>query len=234
MSSTSYCRDVESYLCRKNDGHLVRIVGPAFDLVCTWADRNVPLSIIKRAIDRAFERYHSKGQKRRPFRIEFCEEDVLEMFDAWCRAVGVSDTSLIELGNCSTRERRAPSLVRHLDRIISDLISGRNGSIYPQKLTVLTDQIIETLDSFRSNAKTVRGEARQRIFEQLALFDQELTSAVRTYSDSSLRKNLYIDAENDLSAFRDRMPKEEFQRAVEAGTDRLLRDHFKLPRISLE
>ena len=179
MSSTSYCRDVESYLCRKNDGHLVRIVGPAFDLVCTWADQHIPLSIIQRAIDQAFERYHSKGQKRRPLRIEFCEEDVLEMFDAWCRAVGISDTSLIESGECSVRERRGPSLVGHLNRVISDLISGRGGSIYPSKLTALTDRIIEALDSFRSDAKTVRGEVRQKIIRQLAIFDQELLILMR-------------------------------------------------------
>ena len=27
-----YCRDIETYLCRKNDGHLIRVVGPSFDL----------------------------------------------------------------------------------------------------------------------------------------------------------------------------------------------------------
>jgi hypothetical protein len=27
----SYCRHLETYLCRKNDGHLIRIVEPAFD-----------------------------------------------------------------------------------------------------------------------------------------------------------------------------------------------------------
>ena len=32
-----YCREIEAYLCRKNDGHLVRIVGPAFEQVCGWA-----------------------------------------------------------------------------------------------------------------------------------------------------------------------------------------------------
>ena len=36
-----YCRQVEAYLCRKNDGHLIRIVGPAFEQVCGWATRGV-------------------------------------------------------------------------------------------------------------------------------------------------------------------------------------------------
>ena len=33
-----YARQVERYLCQKNRGHLVRVVGPAFELVCGWAD----------------------------------------------------------------------------------------------------------------------------------------------------------------------------------------------------
>ena len=28
-----YCRDIETYLCRKNDGHLIRVVGPSFEIV---------------------------------------------------------------------------------------------------------------------------------------------------------------------------------------------------------
>src|SRR3970282_2162051 len=84
-----YCREVEAYLCRKNDGHLVRIVGPAFEQVCGWATRGVPLKIAQRGIDRYFERYYAKGPRRRPVRVEFCEADVLDFFDEWRRAVGL-------------------------------------------------------------------------------------------------------------------------------------------------
>ena len=40
-------------------------------------------------IDRYFERYYAKGPRRRPVHVDHCEHDVLEMFDAWRRAVGV-------------------------------------------------------------------------------------------------------------------------------------------------
>ena len=29
MTEAEYCREVENYLCRKNEGHLVRIIDPA-------------------------------------------------------------------------------------------------------------------------------------------------------------------------------------------------------------
>src|SRR5688572_16742586 len=85
-----YCRAIEAYLCRKNDGHLIRIVGPSFEMVCGWAARGVPVSAAQRGIDRYFERYYAKGPRRRPVRIDFCEADVLDVFDEWRRAVGVT------------------------------------------------------------------------------------------------------------------------------------------------
>jgi len=84
------CRAVESYLCRKNDGHLIRIVGPAFELVCGWAAAGIPLRVVERGIDRRHLRYHARGPKRHPLRIEYCEADVLDLFDEWKRAVGLS------------------------------------------------------------------------------------------------------------------------------------------------
>ena len=46
--STEYCREIETYLCRKNDGHLIRVVGPSFELVSGWAAQGVPLKVALR------------------------------------------------------------------------------------------------------------------------------------------------------------------------------------------
>src|ERR671916_101183 len=89
MEPAEYCRELETYLCRKNEGHLIRIAGPVFEQVCGWAAQGVPLKIAFRGIDRYCERYYAKGPQRRPVRIEFCEADVLDSFDEWRRAVGV-------------------------------------------------------------------------------------------------------------------------------------------------
>jgi hypothetical protein len=92
MSPGEFCREIETYLCRKNEGHLIRIVGPVFEKVCGWATQGVPIKIAYRGIDRYFERQHAKGPgpRRRPIRVEFCEADILDAFDEWRRAVGVT------------------------------------------------------------------------------------------------------------------------------------------------
>jgi hypothetical protein len=75
-----YCRRVEDHLARVNLGHLVRIVGPGFELVRRWAEMGVPLSAVYRGIDMKAER-HREGQARRPLRIEFCEPDVNAVYE---------------------------------------------------------------------------------------------------------------------------------------------------------
>jgi hypothetical protein len=84
-----FCRAIETYLTQKNEGHLIRVVGPSFDLVEGWAERGIPLKVAFEGIDRYFERYYRKGPRRRPVKIDFCEADVLDVFDEWRAALGL-------------------------------------------------------------------------------------------------------------------------------------------------
>src|SRR5690242_13780319 len=95
MSPAEFCREIEAYLCRKNDGHLIRIVGPVFGTVTGWAEQGIPLKVAFQGIDRYFDRATQKGRvaRRRPVPIQFCEADILDAFDAWRRALGLSATA---------------------------------------------------------------------------------------------------------------------------------------------
>src|SRR5882672_5679029 len=118
-----YCRDIETYLCQKNDGHLIRVVGPSFEMVSRWASDGVPLKVAFGGIDRYFERYYRKGARRRPVRIDFCEADVLDVFDEWRRATGV--TTATGSAESASQSRRGPSLPEHLERVLMRLTNAR-------------------------------------------------------------------------------------------------------------
>jgi hypothetical protein len=92
MSPAEFCRELEAYLCRKNDGHLIRIVGPVFGTVTGWAEQGIPLKVAFRGIDRYFDRVQHRP-RRRPVPIQFCEADILDAFDEWRRALGLSATA---------------------------------------------------------------------------------------------------------------------------------------------
>ena len=227
-----YCRELESYLCRKNEGHLIRIVGPAFEQVCGWSARGIPLRLAMSGIDRYFERYYAKGPRRRPVRIEFCEADVLDVFDEWKRSVGVSGAG--SAGDESGADLSGPrsSLSAHLERVIARLTTLRAGS--DRSLDPVFDDVVRELDAARAKAKSLRGDAREALIDRLRQLDASLIDALRHRCDHSTLERLSAEADEELKPFRARMPAEAYQQSHQACVDRLLRERAGLPTISYE
>jgi hypothetical protein len=223
-----YCRQIEAYLCKKNEGHLIRIVGPVFEQVSGWAASGVPLAIAFRGVDRYCDRYYAKGPRRRPVRIEFCEADILEEFDNWRRAVGV--TALEGVG-AETSEPEHGSLPSHLDRAIARLTALRSR----ERSTTLANRIDETvraLDRLKGTARHARGDARATLIARLNELDHELLETARSELDEGDRAALREQAERDIAPFRHRMTDEARITAVEAAFTRLLREAVGIPSLS--
>lgn len=221
-----FCREVEAYLCRKNDGHLIRIVGPAFELVSSWAAHGIPLKVAYRGVDRYVERYYAKGPRRRPVRIEFCEADVLDAFDEWRRAVGIGSVDLPE----PVRRQRI-TLSQHLERVIGRLTTRRGAGV-PAAMDQALDDMVRELDAHRAQAKSARGEARAHLLQRLEDLDRTLTEAARAGADPQIFSEIENDADGELAAFRDRMSAVAYETARSTARDRLLRERLGLPTLS--
>src|SRR4030095_14763878 len=166
-----YCRRVEDHLTRANAGHLVRIVGPGFELVREWALTGVPLSIVYRGIDDKAER-HREGQARRPLRIEFCDGDVRALYERWRRAIGLSILEVAEEGpegrsgetesaeDAHAPKSKRPSLIKHLDRAIDKLSRTGGRMDLTVELRDACESVLQSLIELRNEAAKVRGEAR--------------------------------------------------------------------------
>jgi hypothetical protein len=230
----TYCREVEAYLCRKNDGHLIRIVGPAFEQVCGWAAGGIPLTIAFRGIDRYFERYYAKGPRRRPVRIEFCEADILDLFDDWKRAVGVpaARATAGDAGDEAGAARTRGTLPAHLDRVVARLTALRAGE--DRSLDTTLDDVVRELDAVRAGSKGLRGEARETLLERLRALDARLLQAARAGCDAPTLRRLDAEADVQLAPFRDRMAAGVYAQSKEACIDRLIREQLHLPTISFE
>jgi hypothetical protein len=247
-----YCREIETYLCRKNDGHLIRVVGPSFGIVSGWAEQGVPLKIAFAGIDRYFERYYRKGPRRRPVKIDFCDADVLDVFDEWRRAVGVSagarafpldgargrqasdDGSATDdrsAESLALRDRRS-SLPAHLERVVLRLTSARAGGSLGDEFDALIDRAAAELDAARAKAGGLRGAARQALLDRLTALDAELVRQARATLNEATRATLTREAESELAGFRGGMSPDAFARALDAATDRLVRERVKLPTIA--
>jgi hypothetical protein len=233
LDVAEYCRQLETYLCQKNEGHLIRIVGPVFEQVCGWADQGVPLKIALRGIDRYCERYYAKGPKRRPVRIEFCEADILELFDDWRRAVGVSAGS-----GAAAEPVRKWGLASHLERVVARLkelgSSGRAPGRRSAPFLEAAEAAALELERMVADARRARGQARAAILRRLADLDQELMSAAMREVDDAQAASLRQEAEAELAPFGSRLAPEARASAASAAFHRLLRESVGLPVMTYE
>ncbi len=228
-----YCREIETYLTRKNDGHLIRIVGPSFEVVSGWAAQGVPLKVALAGIDRYFERYYRKGPRRRPVKIDFCDADVLDVFDQWRRAVGMASGSASSIHSPqSTTRNTATSLPAHLERVVRLLTAARVSGSLGDAFDALIDRVAAELDAARSKSGGLRGEARQALLDRLLALDAELVQQARAALDEITRAAMMREAESDLAGFRGGMTPDAFVRAQAAALDRLVRDRIRLPVIT--
>jgi hypothetical protein len=233
MDPSEYCRELEAHLCRKNDGHLIRIVGPSFELVTRWAEQGVPLKVAMGGIDRYFERYYRKGPRRRPVRIEFCEADVLDLFDQWRRSTGISaaDYPARNGGLPEEPRRRGPSLREHLERVLVRLSSLRATGTLGDELDPVIDRVSSELDSTKSRS-AVRGEMRNAAIARLQTLDDELIQIVMRSADRSMLAAIEREAAGDLAPFRTTMPAEAYEAAARRATVKGLRERLHLPVIA--
>lgn len=221
-----YCRAIETYLCRKNEGHLIRIVGPVFEQVCGWAAQGVPLAVAYRGIDQYCERYYAKGQRRRPVRVEFCEADVLSLFDDWRRAVGVRSA---DEGTDESAHPKRDTLPAHVDRVLARLTAMR-GNVSPA-FSVRLEAAVRELDAARSAARQARGEARAALLDRLAVLDRDLLQSARAELDERRQADLSSAAAADIAPFAARMSPEARTQAIAAAFERLVRDAVGLPTL---
>ena len=231
MTPDEYCRALEAHLTRKNDGHLIRIVGPAFEMVRGWAERGIPYKIAAHGVDRAFERYHARGQRRRPLRVEYAEADVLDAFDQWRRAVGIGQPAGEDL-----LSRRRESLAAHITRAAARLSALRAaaGAGAGRELRLaddVLDEVERALEQVAAAAPHARGDARARIVADLGTLDRRLIDAAHAAAGEAVLAELDVQAAEQLRPFRDRMPADAWRQARRTARDRLLRVLADLPAL---
>jgi hypothetical protein len=232
MTTDEYCREIERYLCRKNDGHLIRIVGPSFERVCGWAAQGIPFKIVCQGIDACFVRYYAKGTRRRPVQIDFCENDILDAFDAWRRAVGVRMPGVQAGDDEAQSKRRRRSLPEHLDRVC-ERVTARRAAMTPPPpdFDAVLEAVTQEAAAFRDMPGPIRGETRERVTARLVELDRMMLDAARAQADPAELRAISAEAADELAPFRDRMPEETYRSAIESAIDRLVRDREQLPTV---
>jgi hypothetical protein len=179
-------------------------------------------------------------------KIDFCEPDILDVFDEWRRAVGLSvgarafqasDADGSHQPHATGRQSPVTSrqsLPAHLERVLTRLTAARASGSLGDPFDALIDRVSTELDAARGAAGGLRGAARQALIDRLADIDAEMLQRTRALLDDTVREALDREADEELAGFRIGMNADAFARAHAAAVDRLVRDRFRMPTIAYQ
>jgi hypothetical protein len=227
---SAYCREVEAHLCRRNGGHLIRVVGPAFELVKGWAETGVPLTVVKDGIDRTVDRAARKtSPRRRPVQLEFCAADVLEGFDRWRRAVGVATAAPATTGG-GTRG----SLAAHVERVSRELTAQLLRDRAGPGLRAAIEAALVAVTEMSTRTASARGAARESVLARLSALDATIVDAAVSDLTPDRLRALQEQAEGELAPFKTRLDAAAWASAVLTARRRAVRLALGLPTLSFE
>lgn len=214
-------------------------------LVESWKAAGIPLHIVLRAINEAFDAYDARAQKySRVNNVFYCQQAVETAFAEYRLAqVGGDQTAATSESTVSTdakpaREQAAfpkDVLFQFLARCDDELreaasragTSGRTSleSAIVRSRARMKEIIGEVEESTRVNA-----EALERDLDGI---DRMILEAAREAFGEEELKTLRAEAESHLRSYRKKMDKSIYEQTVQNFISRRLREMTNIPRMSL-
>ena len=199
--------------------------------MCGWAAAGIPLRVVERAIDRRYVRYHAKGPKRRPLRIEYLRGRRarpvrrVEASGGSEHGGGYGGGAVGRAAGRGGGDGRAGAriaeqtfpLAAHLDDLAVRLSAWHAPPGAAALESVLKDARA-AVEALRAGGRTLRGEARRRALDRLAELDRRLPAAARDDAGDDVLRDLRAEAQRSLEAFRSRMAAAAFASALDAAT----------------
>jgi len=203
-------------------------------LIESWKEMDVPLHVVLRGIEKAFDSWESKPRKRTVKSLVYCQEEVEAQYAEWLESrVGASETPAASSADSSLFSREA---------IKEFLARGRNQLAVVRKRRLMhePDELFEALERVDKLLNDLEGELdtgaavdSRRLEQSLTGFERMLSDAVRSVVDPETLKGLEKEVSKQLKPYRRQMDKEVYQQTLDNLLMKNLRDQFGIPRLSL-
>jgi phage terminase Nu1 subunit (DNA packaging protein) len=230
----SYFSEIEDTFIRRRGKHLM--LSPIdWALIESWKERGVPLHVVLRAIEHAFDSYESKKHKRTVKTLLYCQEEVEAQYAEWLESrVGSHDD---EEATEDADDRKSPFsrdiVLAHLDkshRELNDLATAqRDEDEWAEALKRAANLLTDIRDEY---ANAARPDTR-KLEESLSGIDRMLDDGIRNSTPLSAMADLEAEVDAQVKPYKRHMDKEVFAQTRENLLKKRLREHFGVPRLSL-
>lgn len=233
MNYFNYFTEIEDAFVRRRGKHL--FLSPMdWALMETWKQQGIPLHIVLRGIEKAFDSFEARPRKRTVKSLLYCQEEVEAQFAEWLEARVGSATSADSAGSGSDEAHFSFAAVNeHLKRCRIALL---------ELLTTQTsqDDFSETLARALALLGEIEADFAAGATTDTRKLEDSLTGLERMLNDSMLAGvNASVLAESkaavkdQLKPYRSRMETAVYNQTFNNLLLKRLREQFGVPRLSL-
>lgn len=202
----------------------------------SWKQQGIPLHIVLRAVEKAFDSFESRPRKRSVKSLLYCQEEVEAQFAEWLESrVGSNDSSPEEPSREDLRTPfSAAAIQRHLqetktmlERLArSHTASGDTG--FAEALTRATQRLAE-LENDLADGGVLN---TRRLEDSLTSVERMLNEALLLSPDAKVEA-VTKEIKGELKPYRAQMEAQIYEQTLNNLLLKRLREQFGVPRLSL-
>lgn len=187
----------------------------------TWQEREVPIHIVLRAIEKVFDNYEKSSKKRTIKSLAFCSEEIEAQYEEWLESqVGKNNEEVEETEESSIFSRE--TILGHLENVYNELNNAKLKADNELKETL--ERVLNRLAEFKSNFTDA-----ESLENDLNNLEKLLDETLLKNADEKLRNEIA----EELKVYKKQMEAEVYVKTFELMLLKKLREKIDIPRISL-
>ncbi len=222
----NYYTQIEEYFWQKRGAHLL-VSTLDWAVIETWQRAGIPLEVVLKGIDRAFERYDAKRRGRPIKSLLYCVDAVADAAEEAKEAAVGGATSAARpapfvSGEVPAYLRANAAALREAAQALS--ASGEDAAVR---------DIAAALEALAEQPATQNSQNLEDLERHLTVFEEKLLAALTQAASADELVELRREVERGLAPYRRKMKPEQLAMIEKQFLQKKLFERHNLPRLSL-
>lgn len=256
----NYFTEIEDAFVRRRGKHL--LVSPLdWSLMESWKAAGVPLHVVLRGIERAFDSYEARPRNRSVKSLFYCQEEVEAQFAEWLEsrrgasATATEEDAASKEGRDAAEEGRAPAgregpaaeesrglpfpravIAAHLSEsraALARALDARRGSAGEDAMCEALARAATRLEELAADFGRAARPDAELLEASLSDLEALLDRALRASLPAEVLEEKRAEAEAQLRKYRARMERATYEQTLDNLLAKALREEAGIPRLSL-
>ena len=233
MNYFNYFTEIEDAFVRRRGKHL--FLSPMdWALMETWKQQGIPLHIVLRGVEKAFDSYEARPRKRSVKTLLYCQEEVEAQYAEWIEAhVGAAEDANDHGPESDKTPFSFAAITEHLQRNREALLELANSREHDDDLSEALVRAAALLADIEQDFASGSTLDTRKLEDSLTGLERLLNDSMLAVVGSSALDEVKNGVKDQLKPYRSQMEAAVYKQTFDNLLMKRLREQFGVPRLSL-